>query len=155
MGWDQDSKHKHGLWGHWLLLILSEFLASCVSLEYEWTELSQLLHNLRWDDEDIWRLLTGIPTAQIIKPKEKFRHDVPIKWSDPYWAWIRPERSIYSGWLPEAEINRLSNKLNRKSINANQVNNGSFDLANEMINNAKRKSLGLYFVVFEDDDPVG
>ena len=152
LGWDQDSKYRQGLWGHWILIVFSEYLSSCTSLEYEWTELSHLLRIEKWEDEDIWKLLVGLPVAQLIKPQEKNMHDLPIRWSDPYWYWIRPERSRYSGWLPKEEINRLSNKLHQIDIKVNIDKSKSFTLVKEMIEEAKLRNLGLYMCISESAD---
>lgn len=152
LDWDQDPKYRQGLWGHWILIVLSEYLSRCPSLEYEWTELSHLLRIEKWEDEDIWKLLIGIPIAQLIKPQEKNKHNLPIRWSDPYWYWIRPERSRYSGWLPKEEINRLSDKLHQIDIKVNIDKSNSFTLVQEMIEETKLRNLGLYMCISESAD---
>jgi hypothetical protein len=106
-----DVRFQSGLWGHWLLIVLSEFLSPCVSLGYDWTKLSCALYSLKWDDQDIRRVYAGEPTVWLLKPGTPYQPDMVTEWSLPYWYWLRPERSTYSGWLSVEEVTRLRQRL--------------------------------------------
>lgn len=110
-GMDRDPRFQNCLWGNWFLTILSAFLSPCIELGYDWPKLSRTLHNLKWTDEDVWRVLTGLPTAWLLKPNAPYQRDMVAEHSMPYWYWMRPHRSTYGGWLPVEEVERLRQRL--------------------------------------------
>lgn len=117
--WDsvsaQDPRFKSSLWGHWLLIVLSEFLHPCVSLGYDWTKLSVTLHSLKWSEVDVRRVFVGLPTVWLLKPEAPYERDkhgiLIVEKPIPYWYLITPDRATYSGWLPIEEIIRLRDRL--------------------------------------------
>ena len=106
-----DARFKSGLWGNWLLTILSTFLSPCIEQGDDWSKLSCTLHSLKWTDEDVWRLLTGLSTVWLLKLDASYQRGMVVEWSMPYWYWMRPDRSTYCGWLPVEEVERLRQRL--------------------------------------------
>ncbi|MCL4267173.1 MAG: hypothetical protein KJ069_28600 [Anaerolineae bacterium] len=107
----RDSRYQNGLWGHWLLIILSSFLQPIVSLEYDWSKLSTTLRSLEWVEEDVEKVIFGLPTVWLVKPRAPYQRGMVTEWTSPYWYWIRPMRCTYCGWLPVEEMNRLQKRL--------------------------------------------
>lgn len=168
IGLDQKSEYRNGLIGHWLLIVLSKYLSPAKSLWYRWNRLSLLLRTIEWKEEDVKAVIFGNSIAALISTDYGVSTGTSIKWSDPYWMWIRPGRSIYSGWLPLESISPLKKRLTivLKNLIDNdvsfpdQLSTQQFtrkeveDLLITIISNyeiAENKNLGLYSIVYQED----
>ena len=114
-GRDRDPRYQGGLWGNWFLTILSTFLSPCVELGYDWPKLSCMLHSFKWTDEDVWKVLVGLPTVLLSRPNVPYNINpnevVPIEKPVPYWYLMAPDRSTYCGWLPVEKVEKLHQRL--------------------------------------------
>jgi len=110
LGLERDPRYQNSLWGHWFLIVLSTFLRPGISLGYDWSKLSCVLHAFQWEREDIFRVFAGQPTAWLLKPNAPYQRGQVVEWSDPYWYWINP-RCTYCGWLPMEDIAQLKKRL--------------------------------------------
>lgn len=106
-----DPRYRNSQWGHWFLIVLSEFLRPTVSLGYDWMKLSRTLHYFGWDQEASRRVFAGLPTVWLLKPDAPYHQGMFITWETPYWYWLGFDRSIHDGWLPVEEIPRLRQRL--------------------------------------------
>jgi len=168
MGFDQKIEYRNALIGHWLLIILSKYLSPAKPLGYRWTRLFLLLRTLEWKEKDVQAVIFGNSVAALICTEYKESARKSVKWTDPYWMWIRPERSIYSGWLSIEELSSFKKRL--KTVLKTLVDNGAFfpgqlnahqftreevtNLLTTIIRNyeiAESKNLGVYSIVYEGD----
>jgi len=97
IGFDKRAEYRNALLGHWLLIVLSKYLSPAKSLGFHWNRLFLLLRTLGWKEEDVHELIFGNSVAILLNSDYLISTKAILKWSDPYWMWIRPERSIYSG----------------------------------------------------------
>jgi hypothetical protein len=159
-GLDLDLKYRNGLIGNYLLIVLSTFLFPALSLGYNFSKFSQILHALEWKKEDIDHILEGYPTSLLIKPGLLPIHKI-VEWEDPYWCWVRPLYSNYSGWFPLPEIVRFHEKLNNDRDKVARINIPHqpveacleiYTAAIQMLDQAIAADKDLFLVVHEEDE---
>lgn len=113
--WDyiprDDPRYHQARWGHWLLIVLSEFLCPGISLAYDWPKLAHALRYLGWENTDVQRIVAGLPMVWLLKPDAPYQQDMAIHWDQPFWYWIRPAQSTYQGWLPHEDVTHLWQRL--------------------------------------------
>jgi hypothetical protein len=82
---NQSPRYQNALWGNWLLVVLSSFLQPAISFDYDWLKLSTALRAFNWNDEDVERVISGLPSVWLLKPEANYQRNMATEWTLPYW----------------------------------------------------------------------
>jgi hypothetical protein len=110
-----DKKFRNAKIGYWLLIVLSQYLEPLPSLNFEWRKLYSFLLSTGMSDDDVEELIFGDPVSSILHPSKIRKNN--LAWSDPYWMWLRLDRSPYNGWHSIEQVRYASIKLEKISQN--------------------------------------
>ncbi len=102
--------------GDWFLVILAEYLRSCLSPLGNWSVLNEALTYTGWNKQDREQLFLGFPTYKLLKPNLEVKSAWPITNESPYWLWLHPHHSR-AGWLPNEKVHQFHVRLQEMERN--------------------------------------